>query len=79
MAPGKKSKSAGVSAASFLNLKAEIAKQQDEFARNKAAGKSAIVGGVQRPDKVHFHRVSELLKTERHSRNPPSGLDKTKA
>ncbi|KAJ7739778.1 hypothetical protein DFH07DRAFT_983378, partial [Mycena maculata] len=47
-----KSKAKGISASSFLDLKAELSKQEDEFTRNKAAGKSKfIVGGVKRPDK----------------------------
>ncbi|KAJ7494682.1 hypothetical protein B0H11DRAFT_1716850 [Mycena galericulata] len=47
-----KAKAKGISASSFLDLKAELSKQEDEFSRNKAAGKSKfIVGGVKRPDK----------------------------
>ncbi|KAJ7637716.1 hypothetical protein DFH06DRAFT_1002281 [Mycena polygramma] len=47
-----KAKAKGISASSFLDLKAELSKQEDEFSRNKAAGKlKYIVGGVQRPDK----------------------------
>ncbi|KAK7033065.1 hypothetical protein R3P38DRAFT_781486 [Favolaschia claudopus] len=47
-----KAKAKGISASSFLDLKAELSKQEDEFTRNKAAGKSSyIVGGVKRPDK----------------------------
>jgi hypothetical protein len=39
----------------FFDLKAEIAKQEEEFAKSKAAGKSnLIVGGVKRPDKVRY-------------------------
>lgn len=53
MAPKNKAKAAGVSASSFFDLKAELAKQEEEFAKNKAAGKgAALVGGVKRPDKV---------------------------
>ena len=53
MAPKNKAKAAGVSASSFFDLKAELAKKEEEFAKNKAAGKSAaLVGGVKRPDKV---------------------------
>ncbi|KAG1771011.1 hypothetical protein EDD22DRAFT_14005 [Suillus occidentalis] len=52
MAPTNKARAAGVSASSFFDLKAEIAKKEDEFARNKAAGGSKYtVGGVKRPDK----------------------------
>ena len=55
MAPSNKSKSAGVSASSFLDLKAELAKQESEFVKNRANGKETyIVGGVKRPDKVRF-------------------------
>ncbi|KAL7279020.1 hypothetical protein ACG7TL_006853 [Trametes sanguinea] len=44
--------SLSVSASSFFDLKAELAKKEQEFAKNKAAGKSAaIVGGVKRDDK----------------------------
>ncbi|KAF7374952.1 hypothetical protein MSAN_00381300 [Mycena sanguinolenta] len=47
-----KAKAKGISASSFLDLKAELSKQEDEFARNKAAGKvNYVVGGVKRPDK----------------------------
>ncbi|KAJ6513328.1 hypothetical protein C8R45DRAFT_812987 [Mycena sanguinolenta] len=47
-----KAKAKGISASSFLDLKAELSKQEDEFTRNKAAGKSNyVVGGVKRPDK----------------------------
>lgn len=53
MAPSNKAKTAGVSASSFFDLKAELAKQEEEFAQSKAAGKAkALVGGVKRPDKV---------------------------
>ncbi|GLB40200.1 putative protein with domain of unknown function (DUF4078) [Lyophyllum shimeji] len=52
MAPTNKAKAKGVSASSFLDLKAELAKQEEEFAKSKAAGKANyIVGGVKRPDK----------------------------
>ncbi len=51
MAPTTKSKA--ISASSFLELKAELAKKEEEIAKLKAAGKStAIVGGPKRPDKV---------------------------
>ncbi|KAG2133647.1 uncharacterized protein EDB93DRAFT_859841 [Suillus bovinus] len=52
MAPTNKARAAGVSASSFFDLKAEIAKKEDEFTRAKAAGGSKYtVGGVKRPDK----------------------------
>jgi hypothetical protein len=57
MAPTNKARAAGVSASSFFDLKAEIAKKEDEFARNKATGGSKYtVGGVKRPDKVSESR-----------------------
>ncbi|THH09647.1 hypothetical protein EW146_g8630 [Bondarzewia mesenterica] len=47
MASSKKSKAAST----FLDLKAQIAKQEEEFAIRKAAGQAAaIVGGVKRSD-----------------------------
>lgn len=53
MPPKNKAKAAGISASSFFDLKAELSKQEDDFAKSKAAGKSTlIVGGVKRPDKV---------------------------
>ncbi|PFH53052.1 hypothetical protein AMATHDRAFT_138402 [Amanita thiersii Skay4041] len=52
MAPTTKTKAKGISASSFLELKAELSKKEEELARAKAAGKSTlIVGGVSRPDK----------------------------
>jgi hypothetical protein len=48
-----KAKAAGVSASSFFDLKAELSKYEDEFAKKKAAGLStAIIGGIKRPQKV---------------------------
>ena len=52
MAPTNKAKAAGVSASSFLDLKAELSRKEDEFAKAKASGASAVIGGVKRPDKV---------------------------
>ncbi|KAH9481434.1 Coiled-coil domain-containing protein 174 [Psilocybe cubensis] len=47
-----KSKAKGINASSFFDLKAELSKQEAEFAKAKAAGRStSIVGGVKRPDK----------------------------
>ncbi|EGN98700.1 hypothetical protein SERLA73DRAFT_122590 [Serpula lacrymans var. lacrymans S7.3] len=52
MAPTNKAKASGVSASSFFDLKAELAKHEAEFKKNKAAGKAAeLVGGLARPDK----------------------------
>ena len=54
MAPKDKSRASGVSASSFLDLKAELAKQESEFSKNKGkSGQSTyIVGGVKKPDRV---------------------------
>lgn len=53
MSHSSKSKAKGIGASSFFDLKAELSKQEAEFSKAKAAGKStAIVGGVKRPDKV---------------------------
>jgi hypothetical protein len=62
MPPKNKAKAAGISASSFFDLKAELAKQEDDFAKSKAAGKGGamIVGGVKRPDKV----CHSLMETE---------------
>ena len=63
MAPTKKAKAAGVSASSFLDLKAELAKQETEFSKKKAVGgQSYIVGGIQRPDKVSELNLSDPTK-----------------
>ncbi|KIP05024.1 hypothetical protein PHLGIDRAFT_74899 [Phlebiopsis gigantea 11061_1 CR5-6] len=52
MAPTNKARAAGVSASSFLDLKAELAKKEEQFAKDKAAGKStSVAGGTKRPDK----------------------------
>lgn len=51
-----KARSAGVSASSFLDLKAELSKAEDEFKKAKASGSGGraepIVGGVKREGKV---------------------------
>ncbi|OBZ72124.1 hypothetical protein A0H81_07800 [Grifola frondosa] len=52
MAPKNKAKAAGVSSSSFFDLKAELAKQEEELSKNRAAGKATtIVGAIKRPDK----------------------------
>ncbi|KAH7930193.1 hypothetical protein BV22DRAFT_1001288 [Leucogyrophana mollusca] len=52
MAPVNKAKAAGVSASSFFDLKAELAKKEEEFAKSKAAGGSNyLTGGVKRDKK----------------------------
>lgn len=57
MPPKDKAKAAGISASSFFDLKAELSKQEENFAKNKAAGKGT--GGAKRADKV---RDSALVK-----------------
>lgn len=53
MSHAAKAKAKGVSATSFFDLKAELSKQEAEFAKNKAAGgNTQIVGGLKKPDKV---------------------------
>lgn len=64
MAPNNKARAAGVSASSFFDLKAELAKKEEEVAKNRAAGKHTLVGGVKRPDKVRKYaccRTSRLV------------------
>lgn len=52
MPRSSKEKAAGIGATSFLDLKAELAKQEAQFAQDRAVGKSrSIVGGVERSDK----------------------------
>ena len=53
MAPVDKAKAAGVSAGSFFDLRAELAKHEEEFRKNKTMGKSTVLtGSLKRPDKV---------------------------
>jgi len=53
MSHANKSRAKGISASSFFDLKAELSKQETDFAKAKAAGGSTkIIGGVKRPDKV---------------------------
>lgn len=53
MPPKDKAKASGISASSFFDLKAELAKKEEDFAKSKAAGKStALVGGIKKPDRV---------------------------
>ncbi|KAL4064523.1 hypothetical protein V8B97DRAFT_318898 [Scleroderma yunnanense] len=52
MAPTSKGKGGGISAGSLFDLKSELAKQADEFARNKAAsGAQYAVGGPKKNKK----------------------------
>jgi len=50
--PPKRTNAVGVSASSLFDLKAELAKKEEEFAKRKAAGKGNAVAGVNRPNKV---------------------------
>lgn len=50
MASKSKKKSSAVSASSFLELRAEIARHEEDFVQNKGAGK-ARVGGPSKPEK----------------------------
>lgn len=50
MAPLNKARAAGVSASSFLDLKAELSRKEEELSKAKASGK--VVAAVKRPDKV---------------------------
>lgn len=52
MSHKSKAKAKGISTTSFFDLKAELSKQEADFTKSKAAGKTTIVGGVPRPDKV---------------------------
>ena len=62
MSHTSKSKAKGISASSFFDLKAELSKQEADFARAKGSGKStAIIGGVKRPDKVHYIIFTMLI------------------
>lgn len=54
MAPPDKARASGVSASSFLDLKAELAKQESEFAKNKGGQSKYVVGGTKRADKVSY-------------------------
>ncbi|KAI0701201.1 hypothetical protein BC835DRAFT_1404636 [Cytidiella melzeri] len=49
MAPSNKAKAAGVSASSFLDLKAELSRKEEQLNKAKASGKT--VKAVKRPDK----------------------------
>ena len=62
MSHTSKSKAKGISASSFFDLKAELSKQEADFAKAKGSGKStAIIGGVKRPDKVHLYYLYYVL------------------
>ena len=50
--PIDKAKAAGISTSSFHDLKAHLAKQEQELTRKKAAGESTSIAGVARPEKV---------------------------
>ena len=73
MSHTSKSKAKGISASSFFDLKAELSKQEADFARAKGSGKStAIIGGVKRPDKVHYiiftMRITDQVLRDRNQR-----------
>jgi hypothetical protein len=71
-----KAKAAGVSASSFFDLKAELFKQENEFSKNKAAGKSTIIiGGVKRPDKVTLDIPTQLHFSDNDLRQTSSEAD----
>lgn len=46
------SKGKNVSVASFFDLKSEIAKHEDDFAKDKGSSRKYVTGGMKRPDKV---------------------------
>lgn len=51
MPTSDKSKAKGISASSFLDLRAELAKKQEEFTKSRSAGKPTYTtGGVPRPE-----------------------------
>ncbi len=84
MPPLNKAKAAGVSASSFQDLRAELAKKEEEFSKSKVANKSAaVVGGVKRPDKVRmysllFEMYDELIYGNGLRRNPLCGEGRIK-
>ncbi|KIL64469.1 hypothetical protein M378DRAFT_11472 [Amanita muscaria Koide BX008] len=51
MAPTTKTKSKATSASSFLELKAELAKKEEELSKLKAAGQSTSIQGAKRSEK----------------------------
>ncbi|KAI0649259.1 hypothetical protein C8Q79DRAFT_1007796 [Trametes meyenii] len=62
MPPRDKAKASGVNSSSFFDLKADLAKKEDEIAKSRAAGEATvIVGGVKRGDK----KLSQWAKTNR--------------
>ena len=69
MSHTSKSKAKGISASSFFDLKAELSKQEADFARAKGSGKStAVIGGVKRPDKVNYIIFTMLIADQYASR-----------
>jgi hypothetical protein len=50
MAPTNKAKAAGVSSGSFLELRAQVAKQKESLSKGSAT--AAVVGGEKKNDKV---------------------------
>ena len=81
MSHTSKSKAKGISASSFFDLKAELSKQEADFARAKGSGKSTtIIGGVKRLDKVYIKLSLLLLITDQvlRDRNQRYGRVKIK-
>ena len=64
MAPTNKAKAAGISATSFLDLKAELSQREADLTQSKAAGRATAVvgGGVKKIDKVDIN----IIKGEPH-------------
>ncbi len=82
MAPSNKARAAGVSASSFLDLKAELSRKEEELSKAKASGK--VVAAVKRPDKVcksslTMTRYFVMYSYVRLLRNRQYGQDRTKA
>jgi hypothetical protein len=77
-----RAKAKGVNVTSFFDLKAEISKQEEEFAKSKVSGKNNyVVGGIKRPDKVSCPAsllVTKFYLTFCMNRNQPSGPVRTK-
>lgn len=62
MAPSSKAKAKGVSASSFLDLKAELAKQETEFGKKGKGLRASGAGSAPRGEKVRSYRLySQLL------------------
>lgn len=64
MAPTSKGKAGGVSVGSFFELKSELAKQADEFSRNKAISGPKYVVGETKKNKVCMLTYTPKFPTE---------------